>query len=106
VFGHIWIECPLTCGPGRKVLHPVNRRLSCPVPRLSPSCLFCGSRSFGCPELFVDRAAEPERRIVITDDFGQRIQRSVEQLQVIIAEAASGRLADVVGAELVGTASA
>jgi hypothetical protein len=64
--------------------------------------LFCGSCSCGCPELFVDHAAAPEQRIVITDDFGQRIQMSVEQLQVIIAEASSGRLAELVSAELVG----
>jgi hypothetical protein len=36
----------------------------------------------------------PERRIVITDDFGQRGQMSADQLQVLIDEARSGRLSD------------
>ena len=30
---------------------------------------FCGQCSCGCPELFIDDQAAPERRVVITDDF-------------------------------------
>ncbi|CAJ62987.1 MULTISPECIES: hypothetical protein [Frankia] len=61
---------------------------------------FCGKCSCGCPELFVDHAAPAERRIVLTDDFGQRIQMSVEQLQVIVDEARAGRITELVDAEL------
>ncbi|MCM3885898.1 hypothetical protein [Frankia sp. R82] len=61
---------------------------------------FCGKCSCGCPELFVDHDAAPERRIVLTDDFGQRIQMSVEQLQVIVDEARSGQITALVDAEL------
>jgi hypothetical protein len=62
--------------------------------------VLCGQCNCGCPELFVDHEASPERRIVITDDFGQRVQMSVDQFQVFIDEARSGRLGDVL-AELV-----
>ena len=48
---------------------------------------FCGSCNCGCPELHVDEAAAPERRIVITDDFGQRIQMSTDQLADLVAAA-------------------
>ncbi|EIV91165.1 hypothetical protein [Frankia sp. QA3] len=61
---------------------------------------FCGKCSCGCPELFVDHEAPAERRIVLTDDFGQRIQMSVEQLQVIVDEARAGRITELVDAEL------
>ncbi|HEY1571958.1 MAG TPA: hypothetical protein VGG05_11470 [Pseudonocardiaceae bacterium] len=37
-----------------------------------------------CPELLVDHDAPEERRIVITDDFGQRVEMSVDQLRVLI----------------------
>ncbi len=57
---------------------------------------FCGQCNCGCPELFVDPTAADERRIVLTDDFGQRIQMSVEQLAVIVADARAGVLDDVV----------
>jgi hypothetical protein len=51
---------------------------------------FCGDCNCGCPELYVDPAAPQEKRIVITDDFGQRIQMSPEQWQVLVAEVKSG----------------
>lgn len=66
--------------------------------RLTSLVLMCGNCSCGCPELHVDNAAPPEQRIVITDDFGQRVQMSVDQLQVLIEESRSGRL----GAKLAG----
>jgi hypothetical protein len=62
---------------------------------LTSIIVLCGQCSCGCPELFIDHAAEPERRIVITDDFGQRVQMSVEQLRVLVEEARSGRLDEV-----------
>ena len=36
--------------------------------------------------------AAPERRIVITDDFGQQVQMSADQFQVLVEEVRSGRL--------------
>ena len=53
---------------------------------------FCGQCSCGCPELYIDHDALPERRIVITDDFGQRIQMSHDQLCNLIADVKSGVL--------------
>lgn len=69
--------------------------------RLTRLALLCGQCSCGCPELLVDHEAPPQRRIVITDDFGQRVQMSEDQLLVLIEEARSGRL----GAALSGLAS-
>ena len=60
--------------------------------RLSRFAVLCGQCSCGCPELFVDHDAAPERQIVITDDFGQRVQMSADQFAVLIEEARSGRL--------------
>ena len=53
---------------------------------------FCGQCNCGCPELYIDHDALPERRIVITDDFGQRIQMSHDQLCNLIADVKSGVL--------------
>jgi len=64
--------------------------------------LLCGQCSCGCPELLVDKEAPPERRIVITDDFGQRVQMSADQLQVLIEEARSGRLSEALAGVAVG----
>ncbi|RZT86466.1 hypothetical protein EV383_3361 [Pseudonocardia sediminis] len=57
---------------------------------------FCGNCNCGCPELHVDENAAPERRIVITDDFGQRIQMSTDQLADLVAAARNGVLDDLV----------
>jgi hypothetical protein len=59
---------------------------------LTRLALLCDQCNCGCPELLVDTAASPDRRIVITDDFGQRVQMSADQFQVLVAEARSGRL--------------
>jgi hypothetical protein len=53
---------------------------------------FCGQCSCGCPELYLDPNADDERRVVITDDFGQRIQMSLAQLAVIVDDARNGVL--------------
>jgi hypothetical protein len=53
---------------------------------------FCGQCNCGCPELFIDHGAAPERRVVITDDFGQRIQMSHDQLRDLVADVKSGVL--------------
>ena len=34
---------------------------------LTRIAVLCGQCNCGCPELFIDHAAAPERRIVITD---------------------------------------
>lgn len=57
---------------------------------------FCGDCSCGCPELFLDETADAERRVVITDDFGQRIQMSLAQLQDLVADVKSGVLDQLV----------
>jgi len=64
--------------------------------RLTRFALLCGQCNCGCPELFVDHDAPPERAIVITDDFGQRVQMSADQFAVLIEEARSGRLDETV----------
>lgn len=53
---------------------------------------FCGQCQCGCPELWIDPDAPDERRVVITDDFGQRIQMSRGQLTDLIADVKSGTL--------------
>jgi hypothetical protein len=58
---------------------------------------FCGNCNCGCPELFLDHDAPADKHVVITDDFGQRIQMSLEQLQVLIADVKAGTL-DVLAA--------
>jgi hypothetical protein len=57
--------------------------------------VLCGQCNCGCPELFVDHDALPERRIVITDDFGQRVQMSADQFQVLVEQARAGQLDEV-----------
>jgi hypothetical protein len=53
---------------------------------------FCGQCNCGCPELWIDPDAAEERRVVITDDFGQRIQMSVEQLDALVMDVKAGVL--------------
>jgi hypothetical protein len=57
---------------------------------LESVAVFCGSCSCGCPELFLDPAADESRRVVLTDDFGQRVQMSLEQLGAMVADIKSG----------------
>jgi hypothetical protein len=56
---------------------------------------FCGQCNCGCPELYLDDAAAPEKRVVITDDFGQRIQMSLGQLADLVADVRRGVLDEV-----------
>jgi hypothetical protein len=65
---------------------------------LSHVATFCGQCNCGCPELLLDHEAPEEKRVVITDDFGQRIQMSVEQLRVLVADVKNGVLDEVVAA--------
>ena len=62
------------------------------MPELQHVATFCGQCSCGCPELYVDPEAPEERRVVITDDFGQCIQMSLAQLAVIVDDARAGVL--------------
>ncbi|MYW90610.1 hypothetical protein G3I59_08260 [Amycolatopsis rubida] len=59
---------------------------------------FCGTCDCGCPELFLDDAAPPERRVVLTDDFGQRVRMSLAQLKVLVDDIKDGALDKVVTA--------
>ncbi|WP_223167037.1 hypothetical protein [Nonomuraea sp. SYSU D8015] len=45
--------------------------------------------------LFVDHSAPEERRVIITDDFGQRVEMSLDQFGSIVAAAKSGSLDNV-----------
>ncbi|MGH3415334.1 MAG: hypothetical protein ACRDVE_17405 [Actinocrinis sp.] len=76
---------------------PVTHALSATDPSAPDSPLesvavFCGNCSCGCPELFLDHAADEEHRVVITDDFGQRVQMSLTQLSALVADVKSGVL--------------
>jgi hypothetical protein len=57
-----------------------------------PLATFCGNCSCGCPQLYVDANAPADRRIRITDDFGQQIQMSADQFLDLVAQAKSGAL--------------
>ena len=61
-------------------------------PNRQQIAVFCGECSCGCPTLWVDPDAMPSQRVEITDDFGQRIQMSVEQLQVLVDDIKGGVL--------------
>ncbi|KOG57164.1 YD repeat (two copies) [Streptomyces virginiae] len=63
---------------------------------MQPIAMFCGKCECGCPQLLVDESAPAERRVVITDDFGQRIQMSVDQFGSLLEEAKAGRLDSVI----------
>jgi hypothetical protein len=64
--------------------------------------LLCGNCNCGCPEVLVDHEAPPERRIIITDDFGHRVQMSADQFLVLVEEARSGRLDEEIAALATG----
>jgi hypothetical protein len=59
---------------------------------------FCGSCSCGCPAVYVDESADAHRQVVITDDFGQRIEMSLEQLADLVAGMRAGVLDGLVAA--------
>ncbi|MFD9129158.1 hypothetical protein [Kitasatospora sp. NPDC059571] len=58
----------------------------------APIATFCGNCNCGCPQLFVDIDAAEERRVRITDDFGQQVQMSREQFADLVARAKAGEL--------------
>ncbi|MFF4212036.1 hypothetical protein ACFYZE_22305 [Streptomyces sp. NPDC001796] len=59
---------------------------------LEPVATFCGNCKCGCPQLFVDPSATADRRIVLTDDFGQRVQMSADQFSSLVDDAKAGKL--------------
>ncbi|MEU9642490.1 hypothetical protein [Streptomyces sp. NPDC048188] len=59
---------------------------------LEPLATFCGNCNCGCPQLFVDPTAPAERRVLLTDDFGQRVEMSAVQFASIVEEAKAGKL--------------
>ncbi|MFJ9539841.1 hypothetical protein ACIRPX_21585 [Streptomyces sp. NPDC101225] len=59
---------------------------------LEPLATFCGECNCGCPQLFVDPNAPADRRVLLTDDFGQRVQMSVDQFASLVEEAKAGKL--------------
>ncbi|MGW8066806.1 hypothetical protein ACVV2G_32125 [Streptomyces ziwulingensis] len=42
--------------------------------------------------MFVDPGAPAERRIVLTDDFGQHVQMSADQFSSLVDDAKQGKL--------------
>jgi hypothetical protein len=60
--------------------------------RLEHVTTFCGQCNCGCPELFLDHEADEDRRVVVTDDFGARIQMSLAQLHVLVSDVKDGAL--------------
>jgi hypothetical protein len=59
---------------------------------LEPTHRFCCHCHCGCVELYLDPDAPDEQRVVMTDDFGQRIQMSVAQLSTVVKHMKSGAL--------------
>ncbi|CAM5591271.1 hypothetical protein STENM223S_06865 [Streptomyces tendae] len=59
---------------------------------IEPVATFCGDCDCGCPQLFVDPSAPVERRVVLTDDFGQRVEMSADQFGSLLADAKEGKL--------------
>ena len=66
--------------------------------RLVPVTRFCCHCHCGCVELFLEPDAPEAQRVVITDDFGQRIQMSHAQLNGLIRHAKSGALEEALAA--------
>ena len=62
---------------------------------LESVAVFCGNCSCGCPELFVDASAPAERQVVSTDDFGQKVEMSIDQLGSLVEAAKTGALDDL-----------
>ena len=57
-----------------------------------PLATVCGDCNCGCPQLFIDESARPERRIVLTDDFGSHVRMSAGQFGDLLAQAKNGAL--------------
>ncbi|MFD4370880.1 hypothetical protein [Streptomyces sp. NPDC058486] len=62
------------------------------MPDMSPEPIatFCGKCDCGCPQLFVDADAPEDKRVRLTDDFGQQVQMSEDQFADLVAQAKAG----------------
>lgn len=63
---------------------------------LVPVMQFCCHCHCGCPEVSLAPEAPEDRRVVMTDDFGQRIEFSLDQLRTLVDRARSGALEEAV----------
>ncbi|MEX2972523.1 hypothetical protein [Streptomyces sp. C184] len=63
-----------------------------PESATEPIATFCGNCNCGCPQLFVDLEAPDDKRVRVTDDFGQQVQMSEEQFRDLVAQAKAGTL--------------
>ena len=45
-----------------------------------------------CPEIMVDDSADPNKQVILTDDFGSKISMSREQFAVMVDLAKTGKL--------------
>jgi hypothetical protein len=82
----VFPESPTSAQSARLPVHP----------GLCSITVFCGDCNCGCPELFLDPKAEKPRRIVLADDFGQRVQMSLDQLEQLVRDAKSGALDELI----------
>ncbi len=57
-----------------------------------PIAKFCQPDSPLCPELFVNDKAETNKRIIITDDFGSKVEMSKEQFNAFVKMAKENQL--------------
>ncbi|NLU68620.1 hypothetical protein [Streptomyces sp. HNM0574] len=57
-----------------------------------PVATFCGNCDCGCPQLFYVPDADEERRVQLTDDFGQRVEMSSDQFASLLTQAKEGTL--------------
>jgi hypothetical protein len=62
------------------------------APSRRPIAVLC-AKCNDCPVIAIDETAPEAKRVVITDDFGQEIQMSEDQFQVLIDLAKSGAIA-------------
>ncbi len=60
-------------------------------PSRRPIAVLC-AKCNDCPVIAIDETAPEAKRVVITDDFGQEIQMSQDQFQVLIDLAKSGAI--------------
>lgn len=61
---------------------------------------FRGAAERGCPDLFLDHDADEERRVVLVDAQGARIQLSLAQLHALVADVKDGALDRLFHAEV------
>ena len=52
----------------------------------------CGDKCKGCPEIFIDDEVNADKQILITDDFGKKINMSKDQFRILIQQAKKGEL--------------